>query len=99
LNWTVTASPAAESEIAEAIDWYESKSAGLGGSLLEEIQRLRTRLATNPFQFPLIHRESRRASLRRFPHILIFLVEDREVRLLAFFHTRRNPERWRSRIR
>jgi len=72
LNWTVTASPAAESDIAESIDWYESRSAGLGGHLIEALQTLRRRLEANPYRFPLAHREARRASLRRFPYIRSF---------------------------
>jgi toxin ParE1/3/4 len=99
LTWTVTASSAAESDLVEAIDWYEQQSAGLGAQLLEEVAALRERLATNPFQFPVLYRDARRASLRRFPYILIFRVRDEEVRLLAVFHTSRNPRRWRSRVR
>jgi len=98
LSWKVTTSPAAESDIAEAIDWYESKSAGLGSRFLAELRDLRERLEANPFQFPLAHREARRASLRRFPYILIFRVKDEDVRLPAFFHTSRDPRRWRSRV-
>jgi toxin ParE1/3/4 len=99
LTWTVTASSAAESDLVEAIDWYEQQSAGLGAQLLEEVAALRERLATNPFQVPVLYRDARRASLRRFPYILIFRVRDEEVRLLAVFHTSRNPRRWRSRVR
>jgi len=97
--WVTSATPAAEADIAEAIDWYEDQAAGLGARLLSEVNGLRARIAANPFQFPLVYRDARKASLHRFPYVLFFRVLEDEARLLAFFHTRRDARRWQARVR
>jgi plasmid stabilization system protein ParE len=98
LTWAVRFSPAAEADIGDAVDWYEARSPGLGARLLSEIGALEARLAANPLQFPPLYRGTRRASLRRFPYILVFRVTDEDVGVLAVFHTSRDPRRWRSRL-
>jgi hypothetical protein len=37
--------------------------------------------------------------LRRFPYLVISRLIGEEARLLALFHTSRNPERWQARVR
>jgi plasmid stabilization system protein ParE len=99
LTWIVAASPAAETDIADAVDWYEERSPGLGRRFLSDIQSLIDRIADNPLQYALVYRDARHALLRRFPYALIFRIEENEVRVLACYHTSRNPRRWRARVR
>jgi plasmid stabilization system protein ParE len=99
LTRAFTASPAAEADIADAIDWYEAQSPGLGRRFLADVHSLIARIADNPLQYAVVYRDARHALIRRFPYALIFRVEDTEVRLLACYHTSRNPRRWRDRIR
>ena len=64
--------PAAQIEATEAQDWYESEAAGLGARFRRELDYTAERLAANPFQFPVLLRDIRRALLRRFPYALFF---------------------------
>jgi hypothetical protein len=59
--------PAAQDELVEALDWYEQQSPGTGESLIAELNRITGRISTDPQHFPLVHRDVRRALLRRFP--------------------------------
>jgi plasmid stabilization system protein ParE len=99
VTWTVSITPAAEADIAEAVEWYEDQTAGVGGRLLAEVNRLNKRIAANPYRFPVIYRHARKASLGRFPYVLIFRLFGEEARLLSFFHTSRDPRRWQARVR
>jgi plasmid stabilization system protein ParE len=98
VTWTVSATAAAEADIAEAVDWYEDQAPGMGSRLLADVNRLIERISANPFRFPPVYRDARKASLRRFPYVLIFRLRGEEARLLAFFHTSRNPRRWQARV-
>jgi plasmid stabilization system protein ParE len=99
LTWTLTASRETEADIADAIDWYEEQSPGLGRRFYDDVQRVIGRIANNPLQYAIAYRTSRRALLRRFPYALVFRAEGDEVRLLGCFHTSRSPRKWQARVR
>jgi plasmid stabilization system protein ParE len=60
--------PAAASDLDEAFLWYESQRAGLGEEFLVAVTRVMEVLAESPLQYPIVHRETRRALVRRFPY-------------------------------
>lgn len=89
--------PDAESEMADAAAWYETRSDGLGAEFLRSVDAALQSLARTPLQFPLVYRDVRRALTRRFPYQIFFVVEEDKVVVLAVFHARRSPSRWRRR--
>jgi toxin ParE1/3/4 len=95
---TVVFTPAAESDVSEAIDWYEEHAPGLGARLLSELDDVVLRIEENPRQFPLMHRDARRALLRRFPYAIFFRLAGTEAQILACFHTSRDPSTWQERV-
>jgi plasmid stabilization system protein ParE len=88
---------AAEEDIAEAVDWYEVQAPGVGARLIDELGAVVRRLVNNPLQFPIAHKDVRRALVRRFPYAVFFRVLDGSVEVIGCFHTSRDPRRWRSR--
>jgi len=52
-----------------------------------------------PLRNAPVHREARRALLRRFPYVAIYVVRDESVFILAVLHQRRNPRLAKARIR
>src|SRR5438067_2164727 len=90
-------SPQAEQEAEEAARWYERRSKGLGAAFLEVIAGTLTQIADNPFLFPLVERDVRRASVKRFPFGIFFRIRADRVKVLAILHSARDPDRWRSR--
>jgi toxin ParE1/3/4 len=99
VTWTVSASPEAEADLDDAIEWYEEQSPGLGERLLEEVLRVRRRIETNPYQFPVVYRDARRGLLHAFPYALIFRLIGDDARLLACIHLSRRPSIWQTRVR
>jgi toxin ParE1/3/4 len=90
---------AARSELREACRWYDRQQAGLGGALLDEIRQTFDRLRATPDGFPrwVPDRPYRKLGLRRFPYVVLYLVTERELRVLAIAHARRQPGYWLSR--
>jgi len=95
VTWRVTFEPAAQAEIAEAFDWCEQKSHGLGGDFLRVVAAAEEQLTRNPQAFPPARGRFRRILIRRFPYALHFeLLSEQRVSVLACLHHRRSPARW-----
>lgn len=93
--------PAAEIEIMEARDWYETAHAGSGSRFIAEVRyqfRYQLgRIADHPERFRLVRRDARCGRLRVFPYVIVFREDEDGIFVLACFHTRRNPAVWQSR--
>lgn len=89
----------ARQELIEARDWYENRSPGLGRSFVGHVDAAVERIFANPAQFPVVHKNIRRALLRRFPYALMFVTEaDDSITVIACFHGSRDPAQWQRRM-
>ena len=88
----------ARAELIDAQDWYEGEAPGLGHRFREAIAALTERMSANPFQFPVVYKNVRRALLRRFPYSLFFVIDDDILLVIACFHASRDPSHWQKRI-
>jgi len=89
--------PEAEAEMADAFNWYEDRVAGLGSDFLLCVDATLSAILRNPQQYPRVHREVRRALTRRFPYEIFFVEDDEQIVVLAVFHAKQNPMRWKKR--
>jgi hypothetical protein len=56
------------------------------------------RMSANLRQFPVVHKNIRRALLRRFPYALMFVIDgDTMLTVTACFHGSRDPAHWQER--
>ena len=95
----VVLEPEAEADLAEAYGWYDSQRAGLGADLLLSIEAALGPLGDRPESFPLIHGRTRRALVRRFPYLVLFVELTDVVSVVGIFHTSQDPKRWADRLR
>ena len=86
----------AVAEIDHEVDYYESRQAGLGDELEDEIDAVLTLLRRFPGGAPQWkHRRDRRiALLDRFPFTLPYQIVRDEIVILALAHTSRRPGYW-----
>jgi toxin ParE1/3/4 len=95
---TVAFTEAAQQDVVEAVDWYEQQAPGLGVRLIGELAATVDRVEGNPRQYPIVHKMLRRALTRTFPYALFYRATgDDTIEVIAFFHTSRDPRRWRAR--
>jgi len=87
----------AEAEVAEALDWYRSRSASAARGFLNELDRTFSQIQTDPGRFPLVTRTLRRALLSHFPYGVYYLVRSEGIVVVGIVHGRRHPRRWRRR--
>ena len=93
----LTVVPKAEAEAREAARWYDVESPGLGAAFLEVVTQTLVEIVENPRRFPLIHRDVRRALLRRFPYGIFFRLRPDRIRVIAIIHLSRDPRLWQRR--
>ena len=87
----------ARNDLAEAFDWYEEQRLGLGYEFLISVEEALTQLRRFPQSAPYVLQNVRRASLRRFPYGVFYMLEDDAVVVLAVMHAKRDPKRWKER--
>jgi len=91
--WT----PEANEDLLEARSWYDAIRPELGERFALAVEAAVEAIAQHPFSFPSVHRERRRAGVRRFPYGLFFEVQEQRIVVIACFHGRRDPRRWQLR--
>lgn len=92
MTWQVIFEPAAQAEVAHALDWHEQQSSGLGSDFLRMLAAATEQLTRNPRAFPPSRGRFRRLWLRRFPYALYFeLLSEQRVSVLACLQYQRSP--------
>jgi hypothetical protein len=86
VTWDLIIGREAEAEIAAAQDWYDERIPGLGAEFIAAVKRVVAAIAENPFQYQVVWKDYRRAVLRRFPGVVIYIVCDHVVRVVACIH-------------
>ncbi len=89
---------AAEAEVAEAFDWYESQREGLGAEFLVAIDDAIAQVCRQPYRWPKSTRETHRAVLKRFPYLIHYQIRPEIILVVAIAHAGRRPAYWRRRV-
>ena len=89
--------PAVRDEIDDAHVWYERRRPGLGGDFLDEVQELLAKITANPARYGFAEGDIREGLLTRFPYAVYYRVRPDRIRVLAVYHTSRDPSGWRAR--
>jgi plasmid stabilization system protein ParE len=88
----------AEADLQCASAWYAAQREGLDAEFLLAFESALSRIR----RFPNGPAEAipgvRRQLLRRFPYAVYFVVESDFIKVLAVYHTSRDPSGWQSRI-
>jgi plasmid stabilization system protein ParE len=96
VKWQVSIRAAADTDLAEARDWYERKRQGLGNEFLASVADAFTRLEEAPEQFPVYYGDFRRVLTERFPYKVFFRIEGDAVIVYRILHSA-GDHTWRLR--
>ena len=99
MSFSVHVTSAAETDVAEALEWYESQHLGLGQGFLDEFEAVIAVLSETPLIYQELIGEARRAVLHRFPYLVWFVVRGRIVTVIACTHGKINPAALPRRLR
>lgn len=87
----------AKQDIAEAMFYYGSKSMGLDQKFFDEFSRAVYRILQHPSAFKKVFKKFRQTSVRKFPYIILYEIENDTVVIYAVFNTWQNPKKLKKR--
>lgn len=88
----------AEAELAEAVDWYNEQSEGLGFQFAAEVRQTLARIVEHPAAWLPLTPATRRCRTRRFPYGVVYQVRGNELLIVAVMHLHRAPDHWRKHL-
>ncbi|MBS1572675.1 MAG: type II toxin-antitoxin system RelE/ParE family toxin [Bacteroidetes bacterium] len=93
MDYKLVLKPRAENDLANGIEWYESKQKGLSIKFLKCVEKYLERIHKNPLHYPLKKNQYREAFIEKFPYMIIYEVLENEVVVFSVFNTDQNPEK------
>jgi plasmid stabilization system protein ParE len=88
--------PAAEADLAAAKAWYERQQRGLGIDFLQCVEEALDRIRILPEAYREVVPGVRRVIVRRFPYGVYYRVDQNQIAVLAFYHSKRDPRGWKK---
>jgi len=89
--------PEAETELNEAVDYYDACQDGLGLEFAWEIQATIDNIREFPHAWTPLSQNTRRCLLRRFPYGVVYQYKGGEIIIVAIMQLNRKPDYWRER--
>lgn len=83
-----------ETELKEALGFYQSAREGLGAEFLAEVQAATNLIKSFPLAWSPMSPRTRRCRLHRFPYGLFYQVRSDEILIVSVMDLRRDPKRW-----
>lgn len=88
----------AQSEVDDAVSWYDSQSRSLGTQFLDDLDRAVRRIVAYPLASAIIEEDLRRCLLSRFPYGIVYGIDSETVIVIAVAHLHREPRYWIDRL-
>ena len=84
-------------EVKEAAAYYEAEVEGLGKAFLGKLRDGTSEIKEFPYASRIIQGDFRRHLLSRFPHGIIYQIQDDSIFIAAVMHLKRRPGYWENR--
>jgi toxin ParE1/3/4 len=90
---------AAEQELIETVQYYNSQCPGLGFEFAAEVTHTIVRIAEYPLAWHKLSARTRRCRTNRFPYGIIYQIKKDCIMIIAVMHLHRKPEIGQERIK
>jgi plasmid stabilization system protein ParE len=82
-----------DDEIADAVEWYESKQPGLGLKFVEDWESSVEYLVSNPYSYQKRHKYLRYGYFKNFPYIIVYEIEEALIVVYSVVHASKQPQK------
>ncbi len=96
--YNIELSEEAENDLSKSFEYYFKDSPKVADTFFNEINISIEKIKQNPFSFSKVYNNIRKYVIKKFPFVIYYKVENYTIRVIAIFHTSRNPEIWNERI-
>jgi plasmid stabilization system protein ParE len=90
--------PAADADIQGTHDELEQSQTGLGDRFVVRVREVLECIEAMPEMYALVWQDVRAARLKKFQHVVYYVVFDDRVEVLAVLHGSQNDSAWQSRV-
>jgi plasmid stabilization system protein ParE len=94
---TLLLTPAAERDLADAIEWYEAARPGLSCDFRLAVEATLNRIVNHPEGYAVTAHGLRRALLSRFSYAIFYRRRETVIQVVGILHTSRDPRIWLER--
>ncbi|WP_010419538.1 type II toxin-antitoxin system RelE/ParE family toxin [Anaerophaga thermohalophila] len=96
-KFSIEISDEAEIDFDKSYEYYFEESPKVANAFFKRINISLEDIKQNPFTFPIAHKEVRKYLVRKFPFVIYYQIDNSTIKVVAIFHTSRNPEIWNER--
>ncbi len=98
IKYSLIISDEANFDILDAFFWYDSLREGLGNDFELCLEAEINRILRNPTLFQNQYEKVQVAFIERFPYGIHYTIESNFIKVIAVFHTSRDPQNWEERL-
>lgn len=95
--YSIEVSDEAESDFDNSYKYYFEESPIIANAFYQQINISFESIKKTPYSFPVVYKNVRKFTVKKFPFLIYFQVEEYVVKVIAIFHSSRNPEIWKER--
>ncbi|MBT0608319.1 hypothetical protein [Aequorivita echinoideorum] len=96
--FTLQISDVAILDTLDALKCYKKRNKILSSRLRAEIKEVYVLIQKNPLAFQKKYLNVHICYCKSFPYAIHYILENKVIKVIAVFHTSRNPENWLDRI-
>jgi hypothetical protein len=82
----------ARNEIQDAFIWYNEQRHNLGNDFIITLEYYFSVIILNPFIYAEKYKNMRAAVMHKFPFLIVFEIEEKNIIVYSVFHTSRKPK-------
>lgn len=83
--------PPADAELEEAVTYYNDQHSGLGDQFYLAFLAATDDIVKAPTAWRKIGKHTRRINVRRFPYLILYVIDDSDILITCIAHQHRNP--------
>ena len=89
---------AAQTDVADAIAYYNVEEPGLGADFASEVRKTIERILQFPHAWTSVSKRVRRCQVNRFPYSVFYSLKNDLVVVIGVMHNHRKPRTWETRV-